>query len=314
MTPLRQRMLDDLRLRNFTPGTQRAYIYNVACFANHFHTSPDLLDFEHVRSYLLSLIERKLSWTYFNQVLCSLRFCYTITLGREWPVLNLVCAKVPQKLPAVLGREEIAAFLGCIDDLKHLAILSTLYAAGLRSLELAQLQVTDVDSRRMVLRLLGKGQKERLVPLSPELLTLLRNSWRIDKPTTHLFSGQKSIQAFNSYLNRLCDKYARKAGLRKHVSAPRHMDYGTPMPLISTRTASSCLSCKCSWDTDVSKPPCVMCVWPSPLFVPRRARTICSRDFPRFPPSRRQRPLRKAASHDACSGEYPSQFAHTGPR
>ena len=214
MTPLRQRMLEDLRLRNFTPGTQTAYVYNVARFAKHFHASPDQLGYEHVRAYLLLLIERQLSWTYFNQVLCALRFFYTITLGREWPVLNLVCAKVPQKLPAVLARDEIAALLGCIDNLKHQAILSTLYATGLRSLELIQLQVTDVDSHRMVLRLLGKGQKERLVPLSPELLALLRAYWRQDKPRTYLFPGLT-----NSTLGRLCVKYGRKAGLRKHLAA-----------------------------------------------------------------------------------------------
>jgi integrase/recombinase XerD len=220
MTPLRQRMLEDLRLRNFTPGTQRAYVYNVARFAKHFQASPDHLDYEHIRAYLLLLIERHHSWTYFNQVLCALRFFYTITLGREWPVLNLVCAKVPQKLPVVLARDEIADFLGGIDDLKHQAILSTFYATGLRSLELMQLQVADVDSHRMVLRLLGKGQKERLVPLSPELLALLRAYWLKDKPRTYLFPGRKPNHMLtNSALGRLCVKYGQKAGLRKHVTA-----------------------------------------------------------------------------------------------
>jgi integrase/recombinase XerD len=220
MTPLRQRMYEDMRLRNFTPSTQKVYVDNVARFARHFHASPDRLGYEHIRSFLLLLIERRLSWTYFNQVLCSLRFFYTVTLAREWPVLNLVCAKVPQKLPQVLGRHEVADFLGCINNLKHRALLSTLYATGPRSLELLQLQIADVDSQRMVLMLRGKGQKERLVPLSPQLLSLLRDYWRAYQPRPFLFPGPDANKPLTyESLSRLCHQYGQKARLLKHVTA-----------------------------------------------------------------------------------------------
>jgi site-specific recombinase XerD len=161
MTPLRQRLLEDMKMRNLSPHTQEAYLRAVAKFAQHFGKSPDQLGREDIRAYLLALIQRGSSWSLYNQVRCALHFFYRVTLKKDWP------------------REEIQ-LLGAIRNLKHRAMLTTLYATGLRASELLALLISDIDSQRMVLRVQqGKGQKDRYVMLSPRLLELLRQYWRV---------------------------------------------------------------------------------------------------------------------------------------
>jgi integrase/recombinase XerD len=210
-----------LDARNRTPSTRDAYLDAVARFARHFGTPPDRLDFEHVRIYLLSLIERNLSWGYYNQIRCALQFFYNVTLQRPWPPLDLVCATVPSTLPEVLGRHEVSALFGVAHHLKHRALLATLYGAGVRAFEVRNLQIPDIDSQRMVLRIFGKGQKERLVPLSLELLTLLRQYWKAcrHKPKTYLFPGTDLAKPLSEVsLVRLCHEHAQRAGLAKIVN------------------------------------------------------------------------------------------------
>src|ERR1700751_248263 len=114
MTPLRQRMLDDMRMRNLSERTQEAYIRAVAKFAQHFGKSPDQLDRGHVREYLLHLVRGRASWSLYHQVRCALHFFYRVTLGKDWPKEEIVCAKTPKKLPVVFSRAEIAKFLDSI--------------------------------------------------------------------------------------------------------------------------------------------------------------------------------------------------------
>jgi integrase/recombinase XerD len=167
MTPLRQRMLEDLQLRNYSEHTIRAYLRGVADFAKHFGTSTEHLGPEQVRTYQLQ--EKQVAWPSIVQTVCALRFFYRVTLGRPAMLESIAPPRRPFTLPTILSQAEVAALLTVSRNLKHRAILTTLYAAGLRVSELCQLQVTDIDSARMVLRVRhGKGQHDRYVMLSPK--------------------------------------------------------------------------------------------------------------------------------------------------
>jgi integrase/recombinase XerD len=221
MTPLRQRLIEDLQVRNYSPRTVECYVYHVACFAKHFGRSPEQLGPQEVHQYQVYLVnEKHASWCSFNQSVCALRFLYRITLPRPWPVTMIPFGKRPKTLPPVLAPEEVQKLLACVKPLKQQMVLTTLYAAGLRVLEGTELRPTDIDSARMLLRVAcGKGAKERLVPLSPRLLTELREYWRAYRPTSWLFPGAKSEQPLNSAtVQKACTRAAREAGLQKRVT------------------------------------------------------------------------------------------------
>ena len=154
MTELRQRMLDDLRLRNFSPHTQSAYISAVARFAQHFGASPERLGPEEVRQYLLHMVhQRRVAWSTYNVTLCALRFFYQTTLGRTGLLDGIPCPKEPKRLPVVLSREEVATFLAAAPRLKSRTMLTMAYAAGLRVSEIVALEVGDIDNQRMLIRI-----------------------------------------------------------------------------------------------------------------------------------------------------------------
>ena len=191
MTPLRQRMIEDMKLRNDVPRTIKIYVKRVATFAQHFGKSPQRLGAADIRAYLLFLVQEKpTSWSYYGQAMSALRFLYRSTLGKKWVVDDVVSPKTQRKLPVVLSPGEVAQFFEAVAGLKHRAILMTAYAAGLRVSEVVALRVDDIDSRRMVIRLRqAKGQKDRYTMLSPRLLTILREYWKADRPTQFLFPG-----------------------------------------------------------------------------------------------------------------------------
>lgn len=220
MTPLRQRMLDDMRMRNLSPHTEEAYLRAVTKFAQYFGKSPELLGPSEIRAYLLTLTKQGGCWSSFNQVRCALHFLYCITLKRDWPADEIVCAKTPKRLPVVLSRDEVSSFLGAIRNLKHRAMLTTLYATGLRASELVGLPIGNIDSRRMVIRVQqGKGRKDRYVMLSPRLLELLREYWRKYRPATWLFPGQDPRRHVDRRVPvQICAAVARRAHLRKKVT------------------------------------------------------------------------------------------------
>ena len=193
MTPLRRRMTEDLILHNLSPKTIRLYIKWVADFAQHFHTSPEHLGPEHVRSYLLHLVqERQASCNVQKQARLALKFLYRVTLGREWVVEKVACPKAPKTLPVVLSQDEMARFLDALQNPKHRALLMTAYAGGLRLSEVARLRVEDIDSARMVIHVRqGKGHKDRDVMLSPRLLAVLREYWATYRPKPYLFPGRQ---------------------------------------------------------------------------------------------------------------------------
>lgn len=220
MTPLRQRLIDDLRLRNYAPKTITTYVAAVAHFAKHFDQSPEQLDAEAVRQYQLHLLSQGASWSRFNQAVCALRFLYRVTVQRPEPLPVLPYGKKPRTLPAVLSPEEVARLFAAVADPKHRLILQTAYAAGLRVSEVVRLQVGDIDAARMVLHIRGaKGRKDRLVPLSAVLLERLRAYGRQRRPRPWLFPGQRPGRHLCiGQVERICHRAVRAAGITKKAS------------------------------------------------------------------------------------------------
>jgi integrase/recombinase XerD len=221
MTPLRQRMLDDMRVRNLARNTQLSYLQQVSAFAKHFGRSPELLGPEEIRTYQVYLTtERKLAPASLCTIAGALRFLYHVTLKREWVDTEIPLPKRPLKLPVILSLEEITRFLECIGSLKHRTLLMAAYAAGLRVSEAAQLKVTDIDSQRMMLRVVqGKNQKDRYVMLSPKLLEILRSYWQVVRPTEWLFPGNIPGQPITrSAVELACQKARRLCGIKKPIT------------------------------------------------------------------------------------------------
>lgn len=221
MTPLRQRMLDDMRIRNLAANTQSVYLRQVARFAAHFGQSPEMLTPEHIRTYQLFLIdEKRVAASTLGQAVAALRFLYNVTLGRDFLIRELPYPRRDRTLPVVLTTDEVAAVLAAVSNLKHRTILTTAYATGLRTAEVASLRIADVDSKRMVIRVeQGKGHKDRYVPLSPCLLDLLRAYWKADRPALWLFPGGTPGSHIHPHsIATVCRQAARRAGVRKPVS------------------------------------------------------------------------------------------------
>ena len=221
MTPLRRRMIDDMTLRNFSPKTIEDYVRCIARFARHFGRSPQRLEPEHLRSYLLYLLqERRVSMSHYNQARCALRFFYRVTLAREDFAAIIAPAKQPRTLPVVLSPDEVGRFLAAITNIKHRALLMTAYAGGLRVSEVTKLRIEDIDSQRMVIRVRqGKGRKDRYVMLSPRLLEILRAYWKAVRPREYLFPGALPWRPIAiDTVNKVCQRAARKSGLGKRVT------------------------------------------------------------------------------------------------
>src|SRR5664279_1607631 len=177
MTSLRRRMTEDMQVRNLALNTQTSYLQQVSLFARHFNKSPEELGPEEIRAYQVYLTnEKKLASGSILIAVAALRFLYKVSLKREWAFDEVIPApKKPQKLPVVLSPEEVLEFLRCVRNAKQRTILTTCYATGLRISEVVHLKPTDIDSKRMVIRVeQGKGQKDRYTMLSPRLLETLR--------------------------------------------------------------------------------------------------------------------------------------------
>jgi integrase/recombinase XerD len=239
MTPLRQRMTEDMQVRNLSPHTQNSYVQQVSLFARHFDKSPEQLGPEEIRAYQVYLTnERKLATSSILIAVSALRFLYKVSLKRDWTFDDIIPApKKPQKLPIVLSPEEVLHFLECIGSTKHRAILTTCYAAGLRISEAIRLKPTDIDSQRMVIRIdQGKGQKDRYVMLSPKLFETLRNYFRALRPNGWLFEGDVAGQPITrGAVERICQKAGRISGIRKPIS-PHSMRHAFAVHLLESGT------------------------------------------------------------------------------
>jgi len=222
MTPLRQRMIEDMQLRNFATTTQRSYIHYVADFAKHFHRSPQDLDLEAVRQYQLYLTqERKLSPQSINTFVSAVQFLYLVTLDMHWDKHDFPRARLDLKLPVVLAPDEVQCFLDQVTGVKHRAVLLTCYGAGVRISEAVSLKPSNIDSHRMLIRVEhGKGGKDRYAMLSPCLLEILRAYWRILRPSgPWLFpSWRPHLHLTAGAVQTVCREAWQRSGLGKRVT------------------------------------------------------------------------------------------------
>jgi site-specific recombinase XerD len=245
MTALRKRMLEDLRVRNYAPTTVACYIRSVAEFAQHFNKPPDQLGPEEIRSWQLFLLnEKRVKLSTYIQAVCALRFFYQNTLHRRIEVDRIPLPRYEKKLPVILSKDEVKALLEAPKNIKHRAMLATMYGAGLRVSEVANLKVSDLDRERRVIWVRGgKGQKDRQVMLAEPLRDLLAAYWRWKRPKEWLFPGilpDRPISTNSVF--RACEKAARKAGITKsihphslrHAFATHLLDDGVNLLVIQT--------------------------------------------------------------------------------
>jgi integrase/recombinase XerD len=239
MTTLRRRMLEDMQVRSLSPQTQATYVQQVSLFARHFNQSPELLGPEEIRSYQVYLTnERKLAPSSINIAISALRFLYRITLHKDWSLTEVIpTPKKPKKLPIVPSPEEVLQFLGCVWNIKHRTILTTCYAAGLRVSEAICLKVTDIDSKRMVIRVeQGKGRIDRYVMLSPKLLHILRDWWRVHRPRGWLFPGDKvGSHIGKCTIDEACQKARRRCRIPKPIT-PHSLRHAFAVHLLESGT------------------------------------------------------------------------------
>jgi len=222
MTPLRQRFIEDMQLRGLAPTTQRSYIHYVSEFAKFYRTSPENLDLEAIRQYEIHLLnERKLSPQSVNTFISSAQFLYTVTLEMPWDKACFPRVRIAETLPVVLDPEEVARFFNCVTGLKYRAALMLCYGAGLRIAEAAAVKVSDIDSKRMLIRVeQGKGKKDRYVMLSPRLLAVLRCYWRVRRPRVWLFPSWREAKHISvGALSTACRDASKQCGLAKRVTA-----------------------------------------------------------------------------------------------
>ncbi|HEX5140107.1 MAG TPA: site-specific integrase [Dehalococcoidia bacterium] len=251
MTPLRQRMLDDLAVRNYSPHTRDAYVRYVARFARHFGRSPEQLGPDQIREYQVHLVQHGACEGTLVQTVCALRFLYRITLKAPFSIDLIPFPRKHRRLPTVLSRQDVLTFLAAIPNLKHRTILTTAYAAGLRMSEVLHLLVTDIDSRRMTITVRqGKGRKDRVVPLSPVLLTLLREYWRLYTPRHFLFPGATPERPLNRRsVSSICERARRvlpgrrvTAHTLRHSFATHLLEAGTDVRTIQVLLGHRSLS------------------------------------------------------------------------
>ena len=204
---------------NYSPHTIDGYLRYVAQFAKYFNTSPELLGPEHIRTYLLHLLNQQVDVSILTQTVCGLRFLYEKTLHRTWTVEYIPFPKRPKTLPVVLSRDEVQRVIRAPRHLKHRVILATLYTTGVRVSELARLQGTDIDSGRMVVVVRqGKGKKDRQVGLSTDLLPLLRRYWKLYGLQSWLFPGPRVSEPITrSGVEWICQKAGQTAQINKAV-------------------------------------------------------------------------------------------------
>ena len=242
MTEMRRRMEEELELRGHSPRTRKAYVLWVRRFAEHYHQGPERLGTQEVRAFLVHLLEQKLSRSSLVQAFCALKFFYVHVLHRPYELEDLSFPKRKRKLPVVLSEPEVKRLLDAAEDLQEQAILMTLYSSGLRLGELTNLQVRDIDSIKMQIRVRqGKGAKDRNVILSPTLLTNLRCYFRQYRPESWLFYGQTPQHRLaDRVVQRMMSRLSEKAGLRpgvtthtlRHSFATHLLEHGTELVYI----------------------------------------------------------------------------------
>ncbi len=221
MTALRRRMLEDLQLRGLAPKTQQCSVAAVHQLAQHYRRPPDQLSEEELRQYFLFLLnDKKVAESTFRIHLYGIRFFYERTLKRPWPAFDLVRPRKSQKLPVVWSPQEVRHLLAMVEHPKARMCLRLIYACGLRLTEGTQLQVSDIDAQRMLVRVRqGKGGKDRFVLLAPRVLELLRAYWQRQRPHPWVFPArQRSAPLSPTSLQKTCNAVVRQSGMAKEAS------------------------------------------------------------------------------------------------
>jgi len=221
MGKLRDQMEMDMRLRRFSPKTITCYLACIKGVAKHFRKSPAELGDEEIRAYLHYLMEeRKVSQSVLVQTYSALKFFFENTLQKQWNAIRIPRCKQRRKLPGVLTREEVESILSATKNLKHRAILMTIYAAGLRIGEVTRLKVSDIESGRMMIRVNeGKGLKDRYTLLGERNLEMLRRYWKAYRPLEWLFPGRNASEPVSiSAIQRVFKTSLAKAGIKKKAS------------------------------------------------------------------------------------------------
>ncbi|AOT68960.1 site-specific tyrosine recombinase/integron integrase [Geosporobacter ferrireducens] len=221
MSELRLRMQTDMELRGYSPITVKYYVAHVSRFAKYFGKSPDLLGEDEIRQYLHHcIINKGLSEGTVNTIHSALKFFFSKTLTREWNVEKLSRIKEPKKLPVVLSQSEVKSILDAVSNLKHKAILMTIYAAGLRVSEAAKLKVSDIDSKNMQISVrCGKGKKDRYTLLSKTNLDILREYWMRYHPSDYLFMGADGKSPITARtIQRVFEDAKDRVGIKKNAS------------------------------------------------------------------------------------------------
>lgn len=235
-------MLQQLQLKGYSSNTIETYISCIAALANYYKTSPDLLTTEQIRAYIqYHLTEKKLSKSWLNQLVSALKILFCDVLKKEWNGKDIPRPRKENKLPVVLAREEVKKLIDVTINLKHRAILTLTYSAGLRLSEVSNLKITDVDSKRMTLRIVqAKGFKDRYCVLSPIALNLLREYWDRYRPAIWLFPTKPGHAVSERTVQQIFKKALRKAGIQKkvgihslrHSFATHLMEQGVSLPII----------------------------------------------------------------------------------
>lgn len=221
MTPLRQRMVDAMRLRNFSEQTQRSYLHYIVGFAQHYNITPESLGLDAVYNYQKHLREeRHLAPASINGFVSAAKFLYTQVLDMPWSDADFPRSKIPLKLPVVLTRAEFEQFLKPIVIVKHRVVLLLCYGAGLRIAEAVAVRVEDIDSARMLIRVhQGKGNKDRYTVLSHRLLIILRQYWKLARPSTWLFPSYRPDEHIHpASIQQICRDACQLAGITKRVT------------------------------------------------------------------------------------------------
>ncbi len=238
VSPLRQRMIEDMTVRNFAPNTQQSYLGQVGLFARHFGKSPEQLGPEEIRNYQIYLAqERKVSVGTRIVAVSALRFLYAVTLKRDWTVQLIPGPKKDHRLPVILSPQEVLQVLQAAPSFPHHVIFSTMYGTGMRVSEAVHLRADNIDSQRMMIRIeLSKGHKDRDVQLSPKLLELLRCYWRKVRPGEWMFPGQNPDQPLSrEAVGDAVVQASRRAGLTKHTT-PHSMRHAYAVHLLEAGT------------------------------------------------------------------------------
>jgi integrase/recombinase XerD len=219
-SPLRQRMIEDMTARRYQQKVQKDYLRHVRNFAVFLGRSPDAATAEDVRLFQLHMARQQIGAATIKATVTALRFFFNVTLERPELTRHLTSVHQPRKAPVVLNEEEVARLLEAAPGLKYKAAFGVAYGAGLRVSEVVALKVSDIDSKRMTLRVeQGKGQRDRYVMLSPQLLEWLRDWWRAARPQAWLFPGQNPVNPMSArQLSRVVRETARTAGIAKRVS------------------------------------------------------------------------------------------------